>query len=468
MASFNPSRREELCRLAGQISCQSLELRDIVDNIYLRGQNPARPPSDTPSSPPGFAVRQSMSAGKAGGGRRASAAPQTGKGSTSQFLTVQVPVSMASQFMATQKLDAADLSARLSASSLGSDVGPKIPTTSHMSRRPKPRPPPKPKAEEPEPAHPRPYEDDPIWEVWESNMLRLAQLLKMLLQELRTVTEYTKIDEPTLMAAAGAVGSGVPLAEAPVADAFATKLAASNIIGGMDNRENVSNALQNPAPFRQLYAPPSEVKERLLEPLRQHPDLSVYFSKLASQMEALTQALRPIAGAPMANGNGSPVGQQMLVRADVHTDNGEGVSMANRANVSFQIGRSSSQPSSLAAATIGKGAGGLAHSDTMASLVASVNQLTNHMTHVQDLFRRALGGRPAPKRAGLSVSEEEDLRYCVSKLTDNMTRMSHDLKDTLKKHTSVPDDLEENTEDCGGQPTQEFDEPSITITLLRE
>ncbi|KAL3206857.1 hypothetical protein MRX96_039878 [Rhipicephalus microplus] len=79
MASFNPSRPEELRRLAGQISCQSLELRDIVDNIYQRGQSPARPPSDTPSSPPGFAVRQSMSAGKAGGGRRASAAPQSGQ-----------------------------------------------------------------------------------------------------------------------------------------------------------------------------------------------------------------------------------------------------------------------------------------------------------------------------------------------------------------------------------------------------
>ncbi|KAH7975640.1 hypothetical protein HPB52_003935 [Rhipicephalus sanguineus] len=513
--AYNPSRREEICRLAGQISCQSLQLRDIVDNIYQRGQSPARPPSAS-SSPPGFVVRQSVSGGKGGGGRRASAAPQMGKdfsvnskvatggpgrkGSTSQFLTVQVPVSVASQFMATQKVDAGELSARQSVSSLGSDEGPKIPTTSHISRRPKPKAPPKPKAEEPEPAHPRPYEDDPIWGVWESNMLRLTQLLKMLLQELRSVSEYTKIDEPTLMAAAGVVGSGVPLAEASAADAFATKVAASSIIGGMYNRENVSNALHNPAPFQQLYAPPPQLKEQsstdLLssEPVREHIDLSIYFNKLASQMEALTQALKPNpfpphAGAPMANRlipleenvgrlahnladvsraiarpvdpldvlmssrAGSPAGQPIQVRAEAQVDNGEGVSMANRANVSFQIDRSSSQPSSSypssGAAGGGKGAGGLVQSDTMASLVASVNQLSNHMTQVQDLFRRALGARPVPKRReGLSVSEEEDLRYCVSKLTDNMSKMSRDLKETLKEHTTVPKDLDEDTEDC--------------------
>ncbi|KAH7975809.1 uncharacterized protein LOC125760151 [Rhipicephalus sanguineus] len=496
---FNPSRREEICRLAGQISCQSLQLRDIVGNIYQRGQSPARPPSAAPSSPPGFEVRQSVSGGKCGGGRKASAARH--KGSTSQFLTVQVPVSMASQFMATQNVDAGELSARQSVSSLGSDEGPKIPTTSHISRRPKPRPPPKPKAEEPEPAHPRPYEDDPIWGVWESNMLRLTQLLKMLLQELRSVSDYTKIDEPTLMAAASAVGSGVPLAEASAADAFATKVAASSIIGGMYNRENVSNALHNPAPFQQLYAPPPQVNELSStdhlssEPVREHIDLSVYFSKLASQMEALTQALKPNpfpphAGAPMADRlipleenvgrlahnladvsraiarpvdpldvlmssrAKSPAGQPMQVRAEAQVDNGEGVSMANRANVNFQLdGSASSQPSSSAASG-GKGGGGLVQTDAMASLVASVNQLTNHMTQVEDLFRRAMGARPVPKRReGLSVSEEEDLRYCLSKLTDNMANMSRDLKKTLGEHTVVPlsrliDDLDEKTDDC--------------------
>ncbi|KAL1420423.1 hypothetical protein MTO96_024247 [Rhipicephalus appendiculatus] len=52
MASLNPSRREEICRLAGQISCQSLQLRDIVDNIYQRGQSPSRPPSRPPLGRP--------------------------------------------------------------------------------------------------------------------------------------------------------------------------------------------------------------------------------------------------------------------------------------------------------------------------------------------------------------------------------------------------------------------------------
>ncbi|KAH7975639.1 hypothetical protein HPB52_003934 [Rhipicephalus sanguineus] len=473
--AYDPSRREEICRLAGQISCQSLQLRDIVDNIYQRGQSPTRPPSA-----PGFVVRRSVSGGKGGGGRRASAAPLMGKdfsvnakvttggpgrkGSTSQFLTVQVPVSVASQFMATQKMDAAELSACQSVSSLGSDEGPKIPTTSHISRRSKPKAPPKPKAEELEPTHPRPYEDDPIWGAWESNMLRLTQLLKMLLQELRSVSEYTKIDEPTLMGAAGVVGSGVPLAEASAADAFATKLAASSIIGGMYNRENVSNALRNPAPFQQLYAPPPQVMKQSSpypmspEPVREHTDLSIYFDKLASQMEALTQALKANAypenaGAPTANRAGSPAGQPMQVRAEAQLDNGEGVSMVNRANVIFQIDRSSSHPSSPRPSSPApggsKGAGGVVESKTMASLVASINQLSNHLTQVQQLFRRAMNAIPMPKkRERLSIAEEEDLRYCVSKLTDNMAEMARDLKKTLDEHTAVPDDLDEDTEDC--------------------
>uniref|UniRef100_A0A131YZC7 Uncharacterized protein n=1 Tax=Rhipicephalus appendiculatus TaxID=34631 RepID=A0A131YZC7_RHIAP len=467
MASLNPSRREEICRLAGQISCQSLQLRDIVDNIY---QRPARPPS--------------AQANTGGLGR---------KGSTSQFLKIQVPVSMASQFMATQKMDAGELSARQSVSSLVSDEGPKIPTTSHISRRPKPRTP-KPKAEEPEPEHPRPYEDDPIWGIWEGNMLRLTQLLKMLLQELRSVSDYTKIDEPTLMAAAGVVGSGVPLAEAPAADEFATKVAASSIIGGMYNREKVSNALHSPTPFQPLYAPQPEMKERSSteymssEPVLEHIDLTAYFSKLATQMEALTQALKPNpfpphAGAPMANRlipleenvgrlahnladvsraiarpvdpldvlmsskTPSPAGQPTQARAEAQVDSGDGVSVANRANVTFQVDSSSSHPSSSSAIPSGgKGAGAIPQSDTMSSLVASVNQLQKHMTHVQDLFRRALGARPVPKKEGLSVSEEEDLRYCVSKLTGNMSRMSRDLKTTLNEQTSVPDDPDD--EDC--------------------
>ncbi|KAH6922217.1 hypothetical protein HPB50_010880 [Hyalomma asiaticum] len=483
--AFSPTRREEICRLARQISCQSLQLKDIVDNIYQRGQSPARPASAgaaSPSSPPGFTVQQSVRGGK-GGGRRASAIPQMGKdfsvnarvttgapgrkGSTTQFLTVQVPVSMASQFMASQKLDAGELSAHQSVSSMGSDEGLKIPTTSHISRRPKPPPPPKPKVAEPEPEHPRPYEDDPIWEVWESNMLRLTQLLKMLLQELRGVSEYTKIDEPTLMAAANVVGTGVPLSEAMAADAFASKVAASSIIGGMYNRENVSNALHNPAPFPQLYAPPPAVRNPSLEqlssePVREHIDLSVYFRKLASQMDALTQALKPNpfpphAGAPMANRAaeakaGGPSGQQMQVRAEAQMENGEGlVTMANRANVSFQIDKSSSHPSSSTAS--GKAKVGV-QSDTMAPLVASVNQLTNHMTEVQDMFRRIMGAKPVPKRReGLTISEEEDLRYCVTKLTDNMAKMSRDLKKTLDEHTVVPvsrliDELDDEEEDC--------------------
>ncbi|KAL1420419.1 hypothetical protein MTO96_024244 [Rhipicephalus appendiculatus] len=294
----------------------------------------------------------------------------------------------------------------------------------------------------------------------------------MLLQELRSVTEYTKIDEPTLMAAAGVVGSGVPLTEASAANAFATKLATSSIITGMYNRENVSNALHNPALFWQLYALLSQVKELSstdhlsLEPVREHIDLSIYFNKRASQMEALTQLFKPnpwppYNGAAIANRAGSPAAQEMQVRVEPQVDNGEGVSVANRYSVSFWTDRSShlssSHPSFLVAVSGGKGAAGLVQSDHTASLVASVNQLTNHMTQVQDLFRRAMGARPVPKRReGLSVSEEVELRYCASNLTDNMAKKSGDLKKALGKRTVVPlsqlvVDLNEEAEDCRGE-----------------
>ncbi|KAH8031920.1 hypothetical protein HPB51_022118 [Rhipicephalus microplus] len=408
MTSLNPSRREEICRLAGQISCQSLQLRDIVDNIYQRGQSPAKRPSSAPSSPPGFMVRKSVSGGKSGGGRRASASPKmcegfnmnaklttdgsARKGSTGQFLTVQVPLSIASQFMATQNLYDGELSVRQSMSSFDSGEDPK---TSQVSWRPKLLP-------SLEPPHPRPYDDDSSMEVWESNMQRLTQLLKMLLQEMRSVSGNTNINEPMGMVGAGAVMSGVPLAGAPVG------------------------------------------------PVREPADLSVYFNRLASQMEALTQALKPNsipprAGSPMANRPGSPAGQQM--------DNGEVVSLVNRANVSFQRGRSSPipptpRPPPSAATSGGKGARGLVESPTLAALVASVNQFTNHMTKVQELFRLAIGAIPVPKKKErLTIAEEEALRNCVSRLSDNMAKVASDLKTTLDQHTPAREDLEEDTED---------------------
>ncbi|KAL3206853.1 hypothetical protein MRX96_039874 [Rhipicephalus microplus] len=366
-----------------------------------------------------FSVNAKMTTGKPGR-----------KGSTSQFLTVQ----------GTRLDDFA------------------IHGHTEDGNWPKPRPPPKPKAEEPEPEHPRPYEDDPIWEVWESNMLRLTQLLKMLLQELRGISDYTKIDEQTLMAAANVVGSGVPLAEASAADAFATKVAASSIIGGMYNREKVSNALHNPAPFQQLYPPQPEVKEpSSTEHLSLIP-LEENVGRLAHNLADVSRAIaRPVdpLDVLMSSKNGSPPDQPVQAGArPAQVGNGEDVGMPNRANVSFHIDRSlsipsSSQRSSSAAATGGSGARGLVQSDATAPLVASVNQLTKHMTQVEELFRRAMGARPLPKkREGLSVSEEEDLRYCISKLTENMAQMSRDLKKTLDEYTVVPlsrlvDDLDE-------------------------
>ncbi|KAL3206850.1 hypothetical protein MRX96_039871 [Rhipicephalus microplus] len=147
----------------------------------------------------------------------------------------------------------------------------------------------------------------------------------------------------------------------------------------------------------------------------------------------------------MANRPGSPAGQQM--------DNGEVVSLVNRANVSFQRGRSSplppsSRPPSSAAASGGKGARGLVESPTLAALVASVNQFTNHMTKVQELFRLAIGAIPVPKKKErLTIAEEEALRNCVSRLSDNMAKVASDLKTTLDQHTPAPEDLEEDTED---------------------
>lgn len=498
--ALSPTRREEICRLARQISSHSMQLKDIVDNIYRREQSPASP-CPRSASPPGFMAQQSVTSG--GKRRRSAAAPAAPEmalnakvttggpgskgGGATQYLTVQVPVSMASQFMATQKLDAGEVSVRQSLSgSLGSDDGAPVkePTTTHISRRPKP-PPPKPKSAtpEPEPEHPRPYGDDPIWEVWESNMLRLTQLLKMLLQELRNVSEYTKIDDPAL--AAAAVGAVAP-ADLMGSDMYANKIAASAIIGGMHNLDNVVNALSNPPPFPKMYQPPppppkmkNPSHERLsAEPPRERIDLSVYFRKLANQMDALTQALKPNPfpphdGAPMANRaepraslGGGPL-PQMQLRAEAQANSdGNIISSANRANVSFQLDRSLSsmpqsstqqssipQSSTMPSSSTSSKAPGI-QSDTMAPLVAGVNRLSQHMDQVHEMFLKAMGAKPLPKKRneGLSISEEEDLRYCITKLTDNMSKMSKDLRKAMDEHTVVPlsrlvDDLDDEEDD---------------------
>ncbi|XP_077495734.1 uncharacterized protein LOC144106761 isoform X2 [Amblyomma americanum] len=494
--AFSPTRREEICRLARQISSHSMQLKDIVDNIYKREQSPAAS-SPRAASPTGFTAQQSVMSG--GGKRRKSApapaAPEmavnakvmsggpSSKGATTQYLTVQVPVSMASQFMATQKLDAGEVSVRQSVSgSLGSDEGaPKEPTTTHISRRPKPPPPPKPKSAtpEPEPEHPRPYDDDPIWQVWENNMLRLIQLLKMLLQELRNVSDYTKMDDPAL--AAAAVGAVNP-ADLMGSDVYANKIAASAIIGGIHNLDNVANALSNPPPFPKMYGPPPpppKMKNPSLErlssdPPRERIDLSVYFRKLATQMDALTQSLKPNPypphdGAPMANraehraSLAGPPQPQVQLHAEAQVDSeGNLVSAANRANVSFQLDRSLSsmpQSSSIPSSSM---SGKAIQSDTTAPLVASVNRLSQHMNEVHDMFRKAMGAKPLPKKKteGLTIAEEEDLRYCINKLTDNMGKMSKDLRKAMDEHTVVPlstlvdelDDEEEDEDDGGVGP----------------
>lgn len=170
------------------------------------------------------------------------------------------------------------------------DEGTRFPTTTHISTRHVPQPPPPPAANEPEPEHPRPYEDDPIWSVWENNMVKLIQLLKMLLLELRNVSEYTLLDTD---------------ASANEAN-YANKFAAGRIIGGFQNRENVYQAVTNPEPFPQLYPPPKPPPPppKAEEQGPSRIDLGAYFKKLAAQMDALTESLKPNpfpphAGAPM-------------------------------------------------------------------------------------------------------------------------------------------------------------------------
>ncbi|XP_077544753.1 uncharacterized protein LOC144157911 [Haemaphysalis longicornis] len=502
--SFSPARREEICRLARQISSHSLQLKDIVDAIYSRSgcRDSCAPP--LPSNPAGVSAQRSATSGRSrkkpqdfsmltkvsssGGG-------VGGKGGEAkQTLRLQLPPSMATQFKVEQNADTGDLSAHQSLSGSLDSEGPKVPSTSHISRRPKPPKPPKAArvVEEPEPDHPRPYEDDPIWEVWESNMLKLIQLLKMLLNELRNVSEYTKINPQDLMARGGSrgmIGEG-PLLTPEVlnSDVLATKLAASTIIGGLHNRENVSNALNNPPPFQQLYPPPQTVES--LDPFssttastgpKERTDLSVYFRKLATQMDALTQALRPNpfpphAGAPMADRlipleenlgrlahnlagvsraiarpvdpldvlmssrSGSVSGpsgmagpRQLQVRTEAQMDDEGLISMANRANVSFRRDKPTSQQLSSA------GGGYTIQSQNSSPLVASVNRLTEHMTEVQDMFRRAMGARPVPKaeKESMTISEEEDLRYCINRLTDNMCRVAQDLRRAMQDNTTV-------------------------------
>lgn len=476
--SFSPARREEICRLARQISSHSVQLRDIVEAIYNRtaGRDSVAfaPPPPEPSCLGGVSAQSSVTSGRS---RKASrAAPQDftvntrvssggggrgGRGGdTKQTLRLQLPASMGSQFTAQQNMDTGDVSVHQSLSGSLESEEPKMPTTTHISRRPKPPKPQKAKLDEPEPEHPRPYEDDPIWEVWESNMLRLIQLLKMLLNELRNVSEYTKFDAQDLVRGGGGGGMGggqILTSELLNSDVLATKVAASTIIGGLHNRENVSNALNNPPPFQQLYPPQQTVRGSSQDRFssasgsggpRERIDLSVYFRKLATQMDALTQALKPNpfpphAGAPMADRAGSvscPAGmtgqRQMQVRSEAQMDDEGLISMTNRANVSFQLDNSplsSSQQSSSAAN------GHNIQSETSSPLVTSVNRLTEHMNDVHDMFRKAIGARPVAKatKEAMTISEEEGLRYCINRLTDNMCKISQDLRRAMEDHTTV-------------------------------
>ncbi|CAN7939810.1 unnamed protein product [Ixodes hexagonus] len=251
---MDAARREEIIRIARQISSQSLQLKGIVDKI-------ARKSSACTSEPPGY-FRGSQSL------------PQQASRSSSRTQ------------LGRDREDVTRVESQNPIESSDSFEGIKLPTTTHISRRAAPPPPP---PTDKEPDHPRPYEDDPIWSVWESNMLRLMQLLKMLLLELRNVSDYTQMNSP---------------AENSVAESLmANKLAASRIIGGFQNREQVSRAMNSPSPMPQLYPPPPKPAPQV-EERPGHVDLGSYFTKLAVQMDALTNSLKPNpspphAGAPM-------------------------------------------------------------------------------------------------------------------------------------------------------------------------
>ncbi|CAN8005797.1 unnamed protein product [Ixodes pacificus] len=250
---MNAARKEEIIRLARQISRQSLQLKGIVENVVRR--------SSASASEPASQFRASQYQQQ----------PQVRRTSSSK-----VQLSGSSR-------DAIRVESQILTESSSSNEGVRIPTTTHISTRLVPEPPPPPPEKEPE--HPRPYEDDPIWDVWESNMLRLIQLLKMLLLELKNVSDYTQIDTP---------------AEVSITDSLlANKYMASRIIGGFQNREQVSQAVNNPPP--KPSAPKvEEMPEQRPEQRPEQIDLGTYFKKLAIQMDALTKSLKPNPSPPHA------------------------------------------------------------------------------------------------------------------------------------------------------------------------
>ncbi|XP_064485161.1 uncharacterized protein LOC135397487 [Ornithodoros turicata] len=168
------------------------------------------------------------------------------------------------------------------------DYDTQIPTTTHISRRPRPPSPQQVTMQaciaEKEPENPRPYANDPVWCVWENNMLKLTQLLKMLLTELRNVSEYTMQDDH----------------DAAAEEAYLNRVATSKLIGGYHNREKVRDALTSPPPE----PPPSrrKSKDQTVAERRSKQGLGEYFKRLAAQMDLLAETLKPVspsAGSPM-------------------------------------------------------------------------------------------------------------------------------------------------------------------------
>ncbi|CAN8025809.1 unnamed protein product, partial [Ixodes persulcatus] len=195
---------------------------------------------------------------------------------------------------------------------------------------------------------------------------------------------------------------------------------ASRIIGGFQNREQVSQAVNNPPP-----KPTAPKVEEMREQRPEQIDLGTYFKKLANQMDALTKSLK------LQTQQQPQLQLQLLpeLQAQLHAllqPQLQAQLMQNRNNVSFLLDRSDS--SSVPSIDV-------AGNTVSSRLRENVKSLIDYMKLVNSELKNAVGIKPPPPR--MPIAEEEEIRDAIQSLCRNMNRMSKELRCVLDENTSV-------------------------------
>ncbi|XP_064486666.1 uncharacterized protein LOC135398986 [Ornithodoros turicata] len=290
-----------------------------------------------------------------------------------------------------------------------------------------------------------PYENDSEWSVWENEMQKLTNSLRMLLGQLQSVSEDTAQNKRGRAAE----------------NTYVNRVATRKQSGGYRNREQAS-------------LPPHPPDRR-----SKH-DLADYFKRVAAQMDLLAEALKtqsfsdaPPTAATQAPGSYRTSGPALLaapmggmqhgvqpsqermaqaIAAQTRAMQAQAIAVQAMASQGMHPGMVAGAPMMLpgmaAPGMMGQGmlgpcggAGGLELARRSSSdakgrikpLYAGVNRLTDHMKCVSGLFKEALGIVPAETR--LTVADQEEIRFCLDRLTKNMDNMTSDLRRTVLAST---------------------------------